>query len=160
MPKMSTFLPAMWPAFFIRVRPASRKANPACMNITSTAVTTTQIVLAAIRRSWFLGTDFHLLQALARSVVCDVFDRRRPDQPIARFVAAARGGGDRRDDRLGLLVGDEEDEQRLRQESRLEDPPAVFVRDAALPAVSDCLDHGHAHVTGLLLDGVDHRLDP
>ena len=48
---MRMFLPAMWPAFFIRVRPASRKAKPACMNITSTAVMTTQIVLAAMSRS-------------------------------------------------------------------------------------------------------------
>src|SRR2546425_13276909 len=61
-PKINTFLPAMCPAFFIRVRPASRKAKPACMNITSTAVTTTQMVLAAISRSWFLGTDLHLLK--------------------------------------------------------------------------------------------------
>ena len=53
----------MWPAFFIRVRPASRKANPACMNITSTAVMTTQMVDAAINRSWLLGTDLHLLQS-------------------------------------------------------------------------------------------------
>ena len=42
--KIRTFLPAMWPAFFIRVRPASRNAKPACMNITRMAVTTTQIV--------------------------------------------------------------------------------------------------------------------
>src|SRR5215471_4445157 len=37
---MRTFLPAMCAAFFIRVRPASRKANPACMNITSSSATT------------------------------------------------------------------------------------------------------------------------
>jgi hypothetical protein len=37
----------MWPTFFIRVRPASRNAKPACMNITSTPAMTTQIVLAA-----------------------------------------------------------------------------------------------------------------
>ena len=61
-PKMSTFLPAMWPAFFIRVNPASRKANPACMNITSTAVITTQMVDAAISKSWFLGTGPDLLE--------------------------------------------------------------------------------------------------
>src|SRR5436309_15871485 len=95
--KISTFLPAMCAAFFIRVSPASRKAKPACMNITSTAVTTTQIVLAAISRSWFLGTDFHLLQALARPVVSDLSDRRRPDQPVARLVAAARGRAARAD---------------------------------------------------------------
>src|SRR5207237_3988269 len=128
MPKMRTFLPAMWPAFFIRVSPASRKAKPACMNITSTAVTTTQIVLAAISRSWFLGTDFHLLQALARLVVSDLSDRRRPDQPVARLVAAARGRDDRRDDRIRLVVGDDEDEHRLRQEPGLEDAAAILVR--------------------------------
>src|SRR5438034_9639902 len=87
MAKMSTFLPAMWPAFFILVRPASRNAKPACMNITSTAVMTTQIVLAAISRSWFLGTDLHLLQGLARPVVRDVLDGRRPDEAVARLVA-------------------------------------------------------------------------
>src|SRR5439155_18080007 len=48
---MSTFLPAMWAAFFIRVSPASRKAKPACMNMTSTAATTTQTVLTAITSS-------------------------------------------------------------------------------------------------------------
>ena len=45
--KMRTFFAAMWPTFFIRVSPASRKAKPACMKITSTPVMTTQIVLAA-----------------------------------------------------------------------------------------------------------------
>jgi hypothetical protein len=44
---MSTFLAAMWPTFFILVRPASRKAKPAYMNITSTAAMSTQTVLAA-----------------------------------------------------------------------------------------------------------------
>src|SRR2546425_10457665 len=97
-PKINTFLPAMCPAFFIRVRPASRNAKPACMNITSTAVTTTQIVLAAIRRSWFLGTDFHLLELETSPVVRDAVDGRRPDDPVARLVAAARRVGDRRDD--------------------------------------------------------------
>jgi len=51
MPKIKTFLPAMCPAFFMRVSPASRNAKPACMNITRTAVTTTQMVLAAMSRS-------------------------------------------------------------------------------------------------------------
>src|SRR3954452_22413306 len=84
-PKISTFLPAMWPAFFIRVRPASRKAKPACMNITSTAAMTTQMVLAAISRSEFLGTGLHLLQGQPGSVVGDVRDRCRPDDPVARL---------------------------------------------------------------------------
>src|SRR5262245_44206061 len=117
---MSTFLPAMWPPFFMRVRPASRKAKPACMNITRIAVTTTQIVLAAIRRSELLRTDFHLLQALARPVVHDVVDRRRPDEAVARLVAAVRRVDDRRDGALDLVVVDDEDEQRLREEPRLE----------------------------------------
>src|SRR6516165_10521484 len=105
---MSTFLSAMCAAFFIRVRPASRKANPACMNMTRTAVTTTQIVLAAIRRSWFLGTDLHLLQPQGRSVVSDVPGGRRPDDPVARLVAAARRVGDRCHHPFCLLVGDDE----------------------------------------------------
>src|SRR5947207_15611397 len=117
---MGTFLPAMWPAFFMRVRPASRKAKPACMNITSTAVITTQIVLAAINRSEFLGTDFHLLQASARSVVRDVFDRARPDDPVARLVSTACRVRDRAHDRTGDRGVGDEDEQRLRQEPRFE----------------------------------------
>src|SRR6516164_4107370 len=109
MPKMRTFLPAMCAAFFIRVRPASRNANPACMNMTRTAVTTTQIVLAAIRRSWFLGIELSLLEPQGRPVVGHVADRSRPDDPVARLVAAPRCVGDRRDDGVGLLVGDHED---------------------------------------------------
>ena len=48
---MRTFLPAMCAAFFMRVKPASRNANPACMNMTRTAASTTQTVLTAITRS-------------------------------------------------------------------------------------------------------------
>src|SRR3954453_19977605 len=48
---MRTFFPAMCAAFFILVSPASRKAKPACMNMTSTAASTTQTVLAAMTRS-------------------------------------------------------------------------------------------------------------
>src|SRR5581483_155936 len=48
----------------------------------------------------------------------------------------------------------------LRQEPRLEDAAAVLVRHAALAAVTDRFDHRHADVARLLLDGVDHRLDP
>src|SRR5262249_14164680 len=40
-----------------------------------------------------------------------------------------------------------------------EDTAAVFVRDPALTPVADRLDHGDAHVSGGLLDRVDHRLD-
>src|SRR4051812_47254358 len=149
----------MWPAFFIRVKPASRKAKPACMNMTSTAATTTQIVLAAIRSSWLLGNDVHLLEPLRCAVMGDVRDGRGPDDPVARFVAAAGGVDDRLDDLVRLQVVDDEDEQRLRQEPRLEHAAAVLVRDAALAAVADRLDHRHAHVAGRVLDRVDHGLD-
>src|SRR5579884_2173346 len=135
---MRTFLPAMWPAFFMRVRPASRNAKPACMNITSTAVTTTQIVLAAMSRS-LLDTDLHLLEAAPRAVVRDGRHRRLPDDPVAGVVSASRGVADRRAHVVCDLVPDDEDEQRLRQEARLEHAPPVLVRDAALPAVPDGL---------------------
>ena len=58
------------------------------------------------------------------------------------------------------VVLDHEDEQSLRQKPRLEDSSPVLVRDDALAAVADRLDHRDADVPGLLLDGVDHRLDP
>src|SRR5262249_54034534 len=109
MPKMRTFLPAMWPAFFIRVRPASRNAKPACMNITSTAVMTTQIVLAAMRRS-LLDIGLRLLQLPSGAVVRHAFDARAPHDPVARFVAAPRGVADRSDDFLGEVVLDEKDQ--------------------------------------------------
>src|SRR5438128_613653 len=130
---MRTFLPAMWPAFFIRVRPASRNAKPACMNITSTAVTTTQIVLAAISRSLLvaiaaLSTDLHLLQLPAGPVVRHVANRSGPDEAVARLVAAARSVDDRVDDGRRAMVVDDERQQRLRQEARLEHAAAVFVR--------------------------------
>ena len=51
---VSTFFAATWPTFFIRVSPASRKAKPACMNMTRIAATTTQMVEAAIARSVLL----------------------------------------------------------------------------------------------------------
>src|SRR3954470_10146475 len=85
---MRTFFPAMWAAFFMRVRPASRKAKPACMNMTRTAAMTTQTVLTAMPRS-LLDTCLHLLQLLARPVVHDVQDGRLPHEPVARLVAAA-----------------------------------------------------------------------
>src|SRR5438128_5707905 len=159
MPKISTFLPAMCAAFFMRVRPASRKAKPACMNITRTAVTTTQIVLAAISRSWFLGTDLHLPESPSRPVVADALDGRPPDDSVARLVARARCVHDRVHDRVGHVGRDDEDEHRLRQEPRLEDAAAVLVRDPTLLAVADGLDHRHADVSRRLLDRVDHRLD-
>src|SRR5262245_29636253 len=129
------------------------------MNITSTAVTTTQIVLAAMRRS-LLDTRLHLLQLASRAVVHHAVDARAPHDPVARLVAAPGRVADRGGDLLGEIVLDEEDQHRLRQEPRLEDATAVLVRDAALPPVSDGLDHGYADVPGRLLDCIDHGFDP
>src|SRR5262249_60020034 len=129
------------------------------MNITSTAVMTTQIVLAAMRRS-LLDIGLHLLELASGAVVRHAFDRRAPHDPVARLVAAPRRVADRSDDRLGEVVLDEEDQQRLRQEARLEHATAVLLRDAALASVPDGLDHGHADVPGRLLDCIDHGLDP
>ena len=61
---------------------------------------------------------------------------------------------------VGLLVRHDEDQQRLRQEPRLEHSAPVLVRDPALPSMADRFDHGDPDVAGRLLDGVDHRLDP
>src|SRR6185503_7133164 len=130
------------------------------MNMTRTAVTTTQTVETAISRSWFSGTDLDLLEPPARSVVDDVADGRRPDEPVSRLVAAARRIDDCVDDELLQAIVDDEDQQRLRQEPRLEDPSAVLVRDAALPPVTDRLDDGDADVPRRVLDRIDDGLDP
>src|SRR5437763_395004 len=105
------------------------------------------------------SSDLHLLQRHAGAVVHHVRDRRRPHEPVARLVSAASGIGDRRHDAVHQVVLDDEEQQRLRQEARLEDAPAVLVRDPALPAVADRLDDRHAHMPGRFLDGIDHRLD-
>src|SRR5512146_1119854 len=144
----------------MRVRPASRNAKPACMNITRTAVTTTQTVETAINRSWFSATDLDLLEPAARAVVDDVADGRRPPEAVLRFVAATGRVDERVDHELLQPVIDDEDQQRLRQEPRLEDPSAVLVGDAQLTPVTDRLDDGHADVARRLLDGVDDGLDP
>src|SRR5213082_1623670 len=106
MPKIRTFLPAMWAAFFMRVSPASRKAKPACMNMTRMAVTTTQMVLAATSRS-LLDTRLHLLELHSGPVVDDVLDVRAPDEAVAGLVPAARCIGDRVLHRVRDLVADE-----------------------------------------------------
>src|SRR5215475_4563116 len=91
---MSTFLPAMWAAFFIRVRPASRNANPACMNMTRTAASTTQTVLTAMTRS----AVFTRLLLERR----DLKSRRRAEPGFARAqptslrdLERCEGGGQR-----------------------------------------------------------------
>src|SRR3954471_13110916 len=105
----------MCPAFFMRVSPASRNAKPACMNITSTAATTTQMVDIPTRRSCF---DIEFLQWRAGAVADRGVDGRHPAEPVAGLVAALRGVDDRRDDVVGDRVADDEHEQRLRQEPR------------------------------------------
>src|SRR5512133_2284408 len=188
---MSTFLPAMCAAFFIRVRPASRKAKPACMNITRIAATTTQMVLAAISscelvmpkspherridRSFQMDArakparpeigiasdaSCRTLQRQAGAVMGHVPDWCRPDETVAVVVAAARGVGHRGGNGSSQLVGDYERKQCLRQEARLEHAAAVFVCDPTFAAVPDRFDDRHADVAGLLLDRVDHDLDP
>src|SRR4051812_46795579 len=101
----------------MRVRPASRNAKPACMNITSIAVTTTHIVDAPTSRSCFVMSDLDFLEPQPGPVVGDVLDLGRPDETVSRLVAADRGRGDRMHDRVGLVVVDDEDEHRLRQEA-------------------------------------------
>src|SRR4051812_19227807 len=133
----------MWPAFFIRVSPASRNAKPACTNMTSTAATITHTVETATSRSWS-DTELHLLQAAAGAVVRDLPHRRRPADPVAALVPAPGRVDDRLEHGVHELVRDDEDEQRLRQEPRLEDAAAVLVRDAALAPVADRLDDRHA----------------
>src|SRR5690348_8873329 len=125
---MRTFFPAMWPAFFIRVRPASRKAKPACMNITRIAVTTTPIADAAISRP-ALALELRFLPASGGAVKRDAPHRRYPTEAVARLVPGAGRGGDRLDDLVDELVGDEEDEECLREEAPLEHAAPVFVRD-------------------------------
>src|SRR3954462_15804685 len=107
MQNINAFWPGLCAAFSTGVRPASRNAKPACMNMTRTAATTTQIVLAAISSSWLLGKDVDLLEALRRAVVRDVPDRSRPGDPVARLVPAARGIDDRRHDFVRLHVVDD-----------------------------------------------------
>src|SRR5581483_8168230 len=155
---MRTFFPAMCPAFFMRVRPASRNAKPACMNMTRTAVITTHTVEIAISSSC-RDIELHLLEPAARPMMSDAPYGRDPAQAVTRLVAAAGGVDDRLDDVVDHLVGHDEDEHRLRQEPRLEDTAAVLVRDTPLAAVADRLDHRDPHVARGLFDGVDHGLD-
>src|ERR1041385_6682528 len=105
--KIKTFFAATCPTFFIRVRPASRNAKPACMNITSTAVMSTQIVLAAMSRS-LLDTRLHLLEQEPGPVVDDVLDVGAPAETVARLVPAPRGVRDRVLHRVRELVAHEE----------------------------------------------------
>ncbi len=55
-PKVSTVFPATWPAFFIRVEPASKRAKPACIKITSMAATMTHVASIAEAREANVGS--------------------------------------------------------------------------------------------------------
>ena len=156
---MSTFLAAMWPTFFIRVRPASRNAKPACMNMTRIAARTTQIVLAAIASSLLRHTTSTSSSRRPVRLCVTLKTGDDPADAVAVLVAGAGGVDDRVHDVVRDLVPDDEDQVRLGQEARLEDPPPVLVRDPALAAVPDGLDHRHADVAGVLLDRVHDRLD-
>ena len=119
----------------------------------------TQMVLAAMSRSSCHENStssrrrpVRLCVTLPTGVV-----QTSPSPDSLPLTAAA---DNRCDDGVRLVVVDDEDEQRLRQEARLEHAAAVLVRDAALAPVADRLDHRHADVARLLLDRVDHRLDP
>ena len=121
---------------------------------------TTQTVLVAIASSFVRHPTSTSSSCLPGSVVGDVRttgvvqQMPSPDSlPLraASTIAAMTSVGD--------LVADDERQVRLRQEARLEHAPAVLVRDPALAAVADRLDHRHADVARLLLDRVDHRLD-
>src|ERR1044072_502272 len=103
---MGTFWAAIWPAFFIRVSPASRNANPACMNMTRTAATTTQTVLAAMRRAGF----FIALppRAPAGWFVGAVPGGNRPDEPVPGLVPTPRRVDDRIDAAICERVVDDE----------------------------------------------------
>src|SRR3954453_18314726 len=98
----------MCPAFFMRVNPASRNAKPACMNITSTAVTTTQIVDAATRRSCLA---IELLPRGACAGGDELTDGGGPAEAVARLVAAARGVDDCPRHDVDDVVGNDEHEQ-------------------------------------------------
>src|SRR5260221_13452003 len=74
------------------------------------------------------GTDLDLVEDAAGAVVRDVLDGCRPDEPVARLVAAHGGCRDRAYDALDLVVRDDEHEQRLRQGPRLEHTAPVLVR--------------------------------
>ena len=46
--KLTTIFAIPMPAFFPREKPISRKANPACMNITRTAATSTHVTFSSV----------------------------------------------------------------------------------------------------------------
>ena len=111
------------------------------------AATTTQTV--SQRSAGRLSSSrLHLLQARTRSVVRDVLDGRGPDEAVPSGITASGCVGDRLDHRLRSRVLDDEDEQRLREEARLEDPAAVLVGDAPLPAVTYRLENSGAEDMG------------
>ncbi len=74
------------PAFLPRTKPISRKAKPACMNMTRRAATTTQVVSMRVMASCKGGPP--RLGGVQRGQVCE--------RPGARSLARCRKGGRRR----------------------------------------------------------------
>ena len=149
----------MWPTFFIRVSPASRKAKPACMNITSTAAIDDPDRAGGECELLGCHTVSTSLELCSGAVVGDVADGRDPADAVTGSWPVRAASTIASSDGVGDLVAHDEGQVRLRQEPRLEDAAPVLVRDASLAAVADRLDHGDADVAGVLLDGVHHGLD-
>ena len=129
-----TFFAAMWPTFFIRVRPASRNAKPACMNITRIGreddPDRADVAMASSLGRHATSTS----SSFAPGAVVDVTSRPGVVQtipsPDSWPVRAASTIASTTPSASSSV--DDEDQQRLRQEARLEDAAAVLVRDAAL----------------------------
>ena len=152
---MRTFLPAMWRGVLHPRQPRLEEREPRLHEHDENGRDDDpegvrgdqQLVVSHPRRS-------------SCAVVDDVRDGRGPAEAVAGGVAGAGGVGDRGNDPIGERVVDDEGEERLRQEPRLERAAPVLVRHSALAPVPDRLDDRDPDVAGLLLDGVDHRLDP
>src|SRR5215204_2934390 len=131
----------MWPAFFIRVSPASRNAKPACMNITRIAATTTQTVLVTISVS-LLTAD--LPTPNASTAQCRRPSGQSPHGRLKMTSQATSSNLHLLELHAGPVVGD------VRDGRRPHDPVAGLV--AAASRVDDRVDDG----LGLLL-GDDER---
>src|SRR5215212_5976219 len=94
------------PAFFIREKPTSRKRKPTCMNMTSTAATTTQVVSIAGMASLSVGSMTRIVSQEPESVMRPAYRIRRGGfVPVAKnSIAAPRAGP-----RLARLLAERDD---------------------------------------------------
>src|SRR4029450_10971788 len=90
------------PAFFIREKPTSRKRKPTCMNITSTAATTTQVVSIAGMASLSVGSMTRRTGEPPPSVVRPAYRIRGPDFVLR---ANARSGSGFLEDQAERDIG-------------------------------------------------------